>query len=56
MKDDQLLSFFDIHKNGKINIRHAWTETTTDGDISLEDLYRMFKLIMEEENETVHMD
>ena len=56
MKNEQLFNFFDIHKNGKITIRHAWTESVTDGDITLEDLYRMFKLQMEKENEAVHMD
>ena len=56
MKDEQLLEFFDIHKNGIIDIRHAWTAKEFNGKIALEDLYRMFKLKMEKEHEAVHMD
>ena len=50
MKAEQLFDFFDIHKNGKIII------SVTDGDITLEDLFRMFKLKMEKESDAVHMD
>mgnify|MGYP001560495100 FL=1 len=56
MKNEKLLNFFDIHKTGKITIRHAWTEKTSEGNITLEDLYRMFKLKLEKEYESVHMD
>ena len=56
MKDEELLNFFDIHKNGKIHIRHPWTQTICLGEITLEDFYRMFKLKMEKENESIHMD
>ena len=56
MKDEQLFNFFDIHKNGKITIRHAWTESVTEGDITLEDLYRMFELVREKRANAVTQD
>ena len=56
LKDDQLLNFFDRHKNGKITIRHAWTEITTEGDITLEDLFRMFELVREKRANAVTQD
>mgnify|MGYP001564136133 FL=1 len=51
MENDQLLSFFEIHKTGKIHIRHTWTETVGDADLSFEDLFRLVKLKMEKDNE-----
>ena len=56
MKPEELLSFFDIHKNGKIHIRHPWTTTICLGEITLEDLYRMFELIREKRANAVRQD
>ena len=51
MTDDQLINFFEIHKAGWVNIRHVWTETVGDADLSFEDLLRLIKLKMEKDNE-----
>ena len=64
--DEQLLNFFDIHKDGLIKITHpvipGTFEYTPIGNrqlnvsITVEDLYRMIKLKLVQENESVHMD
>ena len=56
MKDEELLSIFDMHKEGKLRIEHHPFNGIPNISLSLEDFYRMFKLKMEKENEAVHMD
>lgn len=45
MNDNQLQKFYDIHKNGMISIRHAWTEKVYNAEISLENFIKMIDLI-----------
>ena len=56
MKPEQLLEFFEMHKNGIIHIWHAWTAQKENTDISLEDLYRMFELVREKRENGVYQD
>lgn len=56
MNDKQLLEFFDIHKNGQIDIRHAWTEKLYNANISLEDLFEMFRLWLIRRDNAVTQD
>ena len=57
MKSEELLTMFEIHANGKIGIFHNPADPKLfSTDITLGDLYRMFKLKLEKEYESVHMD
>lgn len=56
MNEKQLLEFFDIHKNGQIDIRHAWTEKIYNTSISLEDLFEMFRLYLIRRDNAVTQD
>lgn len=56
MKDDELLTMFEIHKQGTIHIHHSPYEKVFPTSITFEDFYRMIKLKMEKENESIHMD
>ena len=56
MKDEQLLSIFEIHKEGNIRIEHHPFAGIPNISLSLEDFYRMIKLKMEKEAGSVHMD
>ena len=56
MKDVELLTMFEIHKQGTIRINHSPHEKVFPTSIPLEDFYRMFKLKMEKESDAVHMD
>lgn len=56
MNEKQLLEFFDIHKNGQVDIRHAWTEKIYNTSISLEDLFEMFRLYLIRRDNAVTQD
>lgn len=56
MKDEELLTMFEIHKQGKLRIEHHPFDNIPNISLSLEDFYRMVKLKMEQENESIHMD
>ena len=56
MKDDKLLEFFEMHKNGKIHIWHPWTAQISNSEITLENLYRMFELVREKRENGVRQD
>ena len=66
MKDEQLLNFFEIHKDGLIEITHPIIPGTFEHiniadrqlhvSITLEDLYRMFELVRERRENAVTQD
>ena len=53
MNDKQLLDFFNIHKDGQIEIKHSWNEKLYNTSISLKDLLRLVKLFEEEKNDRI---
>ena len=56
-KDEQLLGFFEMHKNGEVRIEHKWNEKDVSTEsITLEDFYRMFDLVKEKRDNAVHQD
>lgn len=66
MKDSELLEFFNIHKDGLIQIIHPVIPITFESigiadrqprvSIKLEDLYRMFELVKEKRDNGVRQD
>ena len=56
MKDTELLTLFEIHKQGTIRINHSPHERVFPTSMTFEDFYRMIKLKIEKESNEVHMD
>ena len=55
--DSWLLDFYDKHKDGKVLIEHFWNERESTTVITLSQLFKMFELAHERnENDAVHMD
>ena len=55
--DSRLLDFYDKHKDGKVLIEHFWNERESTTVITLSQLFKMFELAHERnENDAVHMD
>lgn len=56
MKDTELLTMFEIHKQGAIYINHSPHERVFPTSITLEDLFRMFELVKEKRESAVRQD
>ena len=57
MKDKQLIEAFEIHAQGKIVIHHHPADPKLfNMEITLEDFYRMFELVMEKRANAVTQD
>lgn len=56
MKNEELLTMFEIHKEGTIRINHSPHEKVFPTSITLEDLYRMFELVREKRANAVTQD
>ena len=56
-KDEQLLTMFEIHEQGKIGISHHPADPKLfDMNITLEDLFRMFELVREKRANAIRQD
>lgn len=56
MKPEQLLQFFEMHKDGIIHVWHPWAAQVPNAGISLNDLFRMFEIVREKRDNSVHQD
>lgn len=56
MKDSELLTFFDIHKDGNLHITHPVNVKIFSAPITLGELFRMFELAHERNENAVRQD
>ena len=54
--DSWLLDFYDKHKDGKVLIEHFWNERESTGVITLSQLFKMFELAHERNENGVRQD
>lgn len=56
MKDEELLTLFEIHKQGTIRINHSPHEKVFPAVMTLEDFFRMLELVREKRANAVRQD
>lgn len=54
--DSWLLDFYDRHKDGKVLIEHFWNEKESTETITLSQLFKMFDLAHERNENGVRQD